>query len=529
MFTSFAPRFLPGPSPRPGRPAVARGVACGLRAKPLVAVCLLAAAWLCGCAGPGPRPFPAAPLTNHTDAERTERHYDTDGDGQPDYRETLTRDGRVFEVALNHDGRWIASPWPCLDSDAPHLFLVLDSIPFDLVEEAWAAGRLRLFAHPSRMISVFPAMTDPALAEMLGVSPCRAVEANYYDGRRLHEGMDAYLATANAPWWPLFDYTLDSIAHGFQYLDPWPWFRHELGRVEERFLREPRDYMAYSVGTSGLGSMYGREAHVEALGLVDQFCRSLVAQTGGRVQITLLSDHGHDHRGSRRVSLRSELAAAGYRVSRRLRGPNDVVIPEFGQVTCAAVHTQEPWRVARDLAGSESVDLAMYVDRAAVAESQCVVVVGAGGVGRLSRGPLGWQYEVEGDDPLRLTVVRDELLRAGAIREGQIDDRALFLATVDHEFPDPFQRIWRGFFGQFEIVPDVLVSLRPGFYTGSADLNRMMKMIGVHGSLARESTTGFVMTTAGELPPSLRAAEVIDALRVHGLRIRTGRPAGETR
>jgi len=57
-----------------------------------------------GCAGPGPRLFPIAPLAHKSLHEGgSERWYDVDGNGRPDFREELSAAGRVVRIGYDPD------------------------------------------------------------------------------------------------------------------------------------------------------------------------------------------------------------------------------------------------------------------------------------------------------------------------------------------------------------------------------------------------------------------------------------------
>jgi len=475
-----------------------------------------------GCAGPGPRLFPVAPLSNQSLHEGgSERWYDVDGNGRPDFRERLSGAGRVLRIGYDpdEDGQ--------LDEDVElaevpageirDLVMVLDSIPIAMVREAYAQGRLRYFPRPTRVISPFPVMTDPCLTEFFGHSPCPAVESEYFNGRCLVNGYDVYANDANRPWLAEVDYALNPRAHVVAYLYQHAWFNHELRRTQEVFdqrqKRQEKMTTAYVVGTSALGARVGRNGHREALIKLDRFCQQIMYETHGRVRITLLSDHGHNLQASQRIPLAELLARLGYHVGNTLDGPGDVVVPEFGMVTCAAIHTHSPARVARDVVGLEGIELTMYRS-----EDDRVVVVGRRGIANISQRAGRFRYQCEFGDPLKLQAILDQLRIRGEIDgDGFVEDRVLFEATTQHIYPDPVYRVWRAFHGLFEHTPDVFVSILDGWMVGSATMSRMCALQAAHGNLRELGSCGFAMTMAGELPPIVRMANLRSAFREAGV------------
>jgi hypothetical protein len=269
----------------------------------------------------------------------------------------------------------------------------------------------------------------------------------------------------------------------------------------------------------------GRNGHHAALVRLDRMCQQIVYDTRGRVQITLLSDHGHNLVASRRLSLVDELQRCGYRVRTSLQGPDDVVVPEFGAVNCAALHTRSPAAVARDVIGIDGVELTSY------RTDGDVVVLSRQGRARISRSDGRYCYRAERGDPLRLLPILETLAARGEVdSQGYVRDDVLFAATTDHVYPDVVHRLWRAFNGLVTHTPDVLVSVEDGWHCGNPTLSKILDMSAIHGNLNALSSTAFVMTTVEPLPPVLRMQDLADALRERGVPVpsKQGSPAEPT-
>ena len=271
---------------------------------------------------------------------------------------------------------------------------------------------------------------------------------------------------------------------------------------------------AYIVGTSALGAKQGRDGHAIGLVTLDRFCMTMLHDTHGRIRISLFSDHGHNLMESKRIALRERMAQLGYRVGETLQRPGDVVIPEFGLVTCAAIHTHEPAQVARDVLHIDGIDLAAY--RSA---DDTITVTNRNGVATIAHSAAGFRYEAQFGDPLQLKQVVDRLKAAGKLDAvGFVDDRVLFEATAAHVYPDVVQRLWRAFHGLFENVPDVFVSIDDGWYVGSPTMTRLLGGLrAAHGNLREASSCGFAATMSGPLPPVVRMADLRAAFRAAGV------------
>jgi predicted small lipoprotein YifL len=516
-------RFVARPPPVPR--AAARSVA---RAVVLTA----AVGTISGCAAPGPDYFPPAPLAVERAPDgRIEQLHDTNRDGRADYAERLGESDRIelLRFDLDQDGRFElevprastralsdSTSFPPRTDAKRHLIIIVDSVPFHLVRELWDQGRFRLFYSPCRVIAPFPVMTDPSLTEFFGLGPCPAVESEYFDGRQLNAGLANYLNQWNTPWLAQVDYRLAPIAHGSAYLSPDAWNEHELGRIQRRFEQSTaRRYAGYCVSTSALGMQRGDDGHRAGLVRLDRLCQLLMYRGRGQLEITLLSDHGHNNIRSRRVVLRDRLAGLGYHVGRTIGSPRDVVVPEFGAVSCVAIHTHSPAAVAADVSAFEGVELCAFRD------GDAVVVLSNAGAARIVRRGSRYAYIVERGDPLQLAGVLAELDARGAVdADGFIDDRALYEATREHSYPDPAYRLWRAFHGLLAHTPDVLVSLQEGYYAGSPGFTAWIDVGSVHGNLRSPSSCGFAMTTAGPLPDVLRMEDLAEALERFGVPVR---------
>ncbi len=516
------------------------------------------------CAGPAPELFPAEPIARRDlSGGGVVLCYDIDNDGAADFAERLSPEGRIVELhydSANTAGLSAATqlwhrrpacdptgetPVPQVSSTDANvvvlaalaaegcreLFIILDSIPFELVKAARKAGRFRLFHPPSRIISPFPVMTDLCLSEFFDVSPCPGVESMFYDGERLTDGYGTYVGEANLPWLRSIDYHLDPRLHGAAYLRPRAWFDHELRRIQALFGESnARSFDAYAVAPSGIGMKRGREGHLTALARLDRFCKALVYEARGRLRITLMSDHGHAFAHSRRLDLAKSLKRAGFRPTGSLHGPGDVVIPEFGLVTSAAIHTREPGKVAAAVVGLQGVDLVAYLDDCQGSKegrpatdvraqaSDCVVVLSADGRATLSRRGDAYRYIAQAGDPLRLGQTLERLRADGLVdADGFVADAILFDATVENIYPDAAHRLWRAFHGLVRHTPDVLVSLEDGYHHGSSLMSAILDPIAAHGNLRAPGSSGFVMTMAGPLPAVLRMDDVREALAVVGV------------
>ena len=482
-----------------------------MRRKLSVSVTVLAVAvtsMSAGCAGPGPKLYPVSPVSQEvTDGGLVAQLFDTDANGRIDATVYLGADGlvRTLRWDTNEDGSFEGkASWPLQADSTRHLLIILDSIPFEMVKELRDHGRFRLFSPPSRIIAPFPVMTDVSLSEFFHMPPPVGVESQYYDGKKLTNGYLGYAHEADSRWLEHVDYHLRYWLHMIAYPDPHPWYSHELRRIRETFEASQDDLtVGYVVGTSALGAKEGRTGHQIGLIELDRFCQQLVHDTHGRIHITVMSDHGHNLVTSKMLPLRELLEEFGYVAAEPVLHAGDALMPAFGVVTVAAIHTVSPAAVARDVAGLEGVDLTMYAD------GDTVVVLSRDGRATIRERDGRFSYTPAYGDPLQLEPICREL---PGDADGFIDDEELMSATVDHVYPDPLHRIWHAFHGAVGHTPDVFVAVKDGWHCGDSLMNKAISLAAAHGNLNAPSTYGFVMTTAGGLPPVLRMHDVAGAL-----------------
>jgi hypothetical protein len=467
--------------------------------------------------------MPPCPIeTRRTPDGIVERRFDANGDGQADYVEIGPEDQRIAELALDTIGDGILDTHIRLDQTSPtaELLIILDSVPFELVADAWHRGRFRLFHPPVELLSTFPVMTDLALSELFGVSPCRGVESSYYDGKSVTTFTSVYFAGGNAPWLAGVPARLAPIEHGPVYLSPTLGLKREF-EIIARALNRQNNVAGYSVATSALGSKHGYVGHHRGLVMLDRFCQALMQRFAGQLHITLLSDHGHNRSAGTYFDLKHHMRKIGYRPTSHLTAIGDVVIPAFSPVSCSAIYTAEPERVCADVVGFPAIDIAMHSPHA-----NEIHVYSQSGFARIINRDGRYAYDALRGDPLQLGQIVSLLKHRGELdADGFADDSAWFSATADHVYPDPLARVWRAFNGLMIYPPQVLISTKEGHFCGNAFLSKRYPLVSAHGGLRREASIGFAMTTAGILPDILRMEDLIEDLEAMGLHPRAALPS----
>lgn len=486
--------------------------------RPVVLVAVLSL-WS-GCAGK-PRLAPLAQGGAVADGPAV-RSYDFSGDGQPDYREVMGDDGtiRYYQFDPAGDGSFSeVVDRKQLDPDqTQHVFLLLDGVPYSLIEQMWEDGYFRTFGRPGKMISLFPSLTDPVFSRIFHCGAPFGYEAEFYDraqGRKT-AGVSFYLSGKNEAWVEAADYRLGTIEDAVMYLWPGGVFKRELEaarKVYDRKRGEDR-IVLYLLATDGICHMYSREQARKHFALLDRWIRQMTYDARGRIHFTMLSDHGNNFAGCHFVPIRDALKKSGLRITDQLKKSGDVVAPHFGLINFASVFCYSDVERRRAVAAILPLE---GVEAIAWREGEAVDVVNRHGRARIHRiggdGEPRFRYEAIEGDPLGVLAAMQEMQQRGEIdADGYAGEEAWFVATRDLPMPAPVQRVYRSLHSNVINAADLVISLGDGYYTGDRSFEKFVQLHGTHGGLSRESTVSFLMSSAFEAPDYIRPHEILPTI-----------------
>ena len=404
-----------------------------------------------------------------------------------------------------------------------HLIICVDGVAFQTIEKMRAEGRFKLFRQPARMVAPFPSLTNLALSEILkpaGASESAGYEDNYFDAEqnKMRGGLlDRFRGERfiKGTFRELFDYHPSAIKSGLGYAAP-PASTYlesltDLLRLKQKFRasREPV-FFAYTGASDSLAHLGGERMLKSFLTRLDETVKDLVRDGGGRVEVTIFSDHGNDFEDYRRVSLKSALRRADFKLQSKVRDERSVVLPQFGLVGCAVMWTKE----SNEARLAEVVSRVRGVDFAAYEKGGLVYVLNERGTATIERRGERFRYRpAQEGDPLELSPLMETLRRQGkADAEGFIADEDWFAATIEGARPDVLRRVFEGVGERVSHRANVIVNFADGYYTGSASLDLFAFLQATHGNLGARQSFGFVMSSARDLPPHLRARDVWRAI-----------------
>ncbi len=490
-----------------------------------VAVLSLISAFGCGCsalagwlAPDDALTFPERPMHTDKDGDR----YDVDGDGAVDFLLALGADGRMDVLRYDDDQDGVFDrTYRRSDYDPatlPHLILLVDSLPYRAVAGRYAQGRSRWFHPPAKVIPPFPSLSEVIFTAMLHAPPFAANIERYYE-RRTGRIENLWISRAfgyQHPWQRRLDAHLESYLDvGLSYLNPRPWFQAELARskhaldVADRSVVSGRQTaLAYIVSSSAMLSRYGTEGLDVCLDGVDRLCLQLLYERQGAVQLTVVSDHGHNLTASTNFPVAEVLREAGFEPTDAIRDRERDVVPEInGLVTYFGVHTARARRVAEVFASRPEIELVAFL------ENETVVVRDGDGEAGIERRGNRYRYRAVSGDPLEYDAVTTHLRSADLVdSDGFIADRDWLSATADHRFPDGPRRLWDATHGQVVNPPQVFCTLRDGRCAGLPAMEAWIDMRSTHGGLNQINSDAVLLTTVAPIQGPLRTREVIGAV-----------------
>ncbi len=395
---------------------------------------------------------------------------------------------------------------------ARHIILCVDGVGVSTINKMRAQGRFKLFHSPSRMISTFPSLTNAALSTILepaGAHMTGGYEDNFFDtsANKMRGGiLDRFRSGhfIRGTFRELFDYHPSAIKSGLGYAAP-PVSTYvesvsDLIRLRQkaRKSRQPV-FFAYTGATDSLAHLGGETLLRSFLERLDETVEDVVRDSKGPVTVTIFSDHGNDFRKYRRVALKEPLRQAGFQLRDKIKDDRSVVLPQFGLVGSAVLFTKEEneERLSQVLATVDGVDFVAYEQKG------MVHVANRRGEGTIEKCGEEYRYVASKGDPLELLSLTP---RNG--NDGFIRDEEWFALTQAGARPDVVRRIFEGATQGVLNRANVIVNLEDGYYSGSSLLDTFTVLQATHGNIGQEQSYGFLMSTTGELPPYIRAADL---------------------
>ncbi|MDH5715268.1 MAG: alkaline phosphatase family protein [Candidatus Aminicenantes bacterium] len=400
------------------------------------------------------------------------------------------------------------------------LIICVDGVPWRTIHQLWEKGHFKAFHQPSKVIVAFPTMTNVTSTVIWSASKVAGYESAYFDKEKNHMvgGVGKYLhkrVIKPGDFHQHFDY-LEPVPYEFIiYVLPRRICKSDLKRFLETYSSsEKEEFCTFIKSTDGLMHILGKEGAEEILLALDDILQKIYHSRNHDIEIMLFSDHGFNFAKSQRVKLKSFLKSSGFDVRNDLRNEKSVILPSFGLVSFAAIYTRDAnkRKIAQQVPVLEGVDFCAY------RMNHIIHIFGQNGEAKILKKTVNhtdlYKYEIITGDPLSYKDILERLTHLGkADDEGYIPDSDWFEATKDHPYVNALMRLHQAFSGQVESDADILISLKDGYFHGSALFSRIATILGTHGSLLDTNSVGFFMSTAKEVPSHIRDNQLIDYLK----------------
>jgi hypothetical protein len=422
------------------------------------------------------------------------------------------------------------------------LFLAVDGLSFEAFDEAQSRGLFARFAHVSRMIAPYPSMSHPAWTDIIGTERAfgvrgklSTVEARWFDldEMRVADDPRQVIARQASPfnYMRAFDTFFDPLIEPLMYFPGHRLFDRELEETERDILDgfHGHRYNAYISGTDAMAHTHKGELFdffVQLDAMIERVVSTLEARDGP-VEVWMVSDHGnagafaegHEESYLTPVSMNAAIARAGLvrQDTGTVSAANNVSVVTIALASMVNLYFPDLSKrraFANEVLREPGVSLATWLE---VSDSGKTIVVASHDG---SEAHVKWRqasrdstvqytYTAVRGNPLQLP---DTLVSTSATPQW-FSDSVFRAATLMGPYPDAMHRLVSSADKHVENAPDLIVNLQDG-YAYDGDFGRVVRMVRTHGSLSARATFGIVASTATPLPPSLRAAEVANAMRM---------------
>jgi hypothetical protein len=411
---------------------------------------------------------------------------------------------------------WLGRSAPASSGVARRLVVVLDGVPYQTIADLRAEGRFRRFHEPARLISTFPSLTNPAMIEILHEADSPGYEDHFYDRdvNRLRGTIQDRLQGGRfiqGTFRETFDYHAPAFKGALAYLAA-PLGAElvaqlDLAAFREAFRRSNAPvFVAYIGETDSLAHLGGEIPLKAFLRTMDRAIEELMAESNGRLEVEMFSDHGNRYDEYQHVKLNDALRAAGFVTEKSVVSAHSVVLPKHGLVGASVLFTRPENRARAAEAGATTtgVDFAVYPSG-----DDTLELIGRRGRARIARRGDQYRYEDLGGDPLRLTAILAGMQSRGALDpDGFASREAWWQATQAHVYADPPRRLFDGFGRHIRHRADVIVSYDDGYLIGSPTLTFFARMRATHGNLLRGESEAFAISTRQRLGEFIRGYEL---------------------
>jgi hypothetical protein len=359
----------------------------------------------------------------------------------------------------------------------------------------------------SRMISTFPSASDVAWTEILGDRPLPGYQRTYFSEAAnlevFQNGITTSMKYERQMTWQVTGGFLRTLG----YIFPRRTFKYEVHELVRNFLKANNQGDTYYALLRSPDDAQHLSADILAmLCTVDEKLQELRAiyraREGRELEILIISDHGNNHAGpAKRVEIRKFLKQAGYRITKSILSPKDVVLPTAGIESWVEIHNapSETERLAQLLSHLKGVDVLTARDPN---HAQRFIVMNSKG----ERALIEWnfarnsfRYSTQTGDPINYRPVVEALAQKNRLdAEGFATADAWMAETLAHRYPLALERIVRGHTRATLNPATILISLDNAYVHSGWFVKKGSEVVrfgGTHGALDDLNSNGILLSS----------------------------------
>ncbi len=357
----------------------------------------------------------------------------------------------------------------------------------------------------SRMVSSFPSTSDVAWTEIFGDRPLPGYQRTYYsEAANMQIAIDG-VATSMEHERQMNWQVQDGFLRAMGYVFPSHMYAYEVNEMIKHFHDADSlggNYYVY-IRASDDAQHMNRDIFTllcQLDGQLQKLRADYKKQEGRDLQIVILSDHGNNHAGrGKRVKIQAFLKNTGYRITKSLENPKDVVLPTTGIESWVEVHNLpgETTNLAQLLVHLDGVDVvtARLPDR-----TNHFLVMNSKG----ERAVIEWnserntfRYTAEQGDPINYQPVIEILKQKNLLDSDGFAAADEWMAeTSAHRYPLALERVVRGLTRVTLNPATILLSLKNGYVHDEWLVNEGSELVslgGTHGALDDLNSDGILL------------------------------------
>ena len=359
----------------------------------------------------------------------------------------------------------------------------------------------------SRNVSTFPSTSDVAWTDIFGDRPLPGYQRTYFSAAANSQisinGVTTTMEHEHQMHWELENSLLRTLG----YVCPVHTYKYEVHEFAKDFLNTKSKADNYYVYIRAPDDAQHLARDIFAmLCALDEKLQELrahyKAREGRDLEILILSDHGNNHAGAgKRVEVRNFLKRSGYRITKSLLDPKDVVLPTTGIESWVEIHNSptETERLVQLLWHLKGVDVLTAQDPGQT--NRFVVMNSKGERAIIDWNPAknAYRYSTEVGDPINYRPVVETLsLKNQLDSDGFATAEAWMAETVTHRYPLALERIVRAH-TQVTLNPaTILISLNNDYVHASWLIKKGSEFVrfgGTHGGLDDLNSNGILLSS----------------------------------